>query len=207
MSELEQRFTGSRLGTGDQILAAAATAFGRLGYARTTMGDIAKEAGSTRPTVYAYFSSKEGIFHVLAERLRDTFLAIQEVPEDLPTVEIIRHGDIGYLRAYSSNMALLTIVQHQSLSDTAMQGIWEDVHGRATRRHRRFLERLVESGEAEPVTSLETISEAITGLVMRFSQLVATDPSRFDSLAEDLVQLHVQMLGLKGDPSISVNVD
>lgn len=207
MSPPEQRLADSRTGTGDQILTAAATVFGRLGYARTTMSDIAKAAGTTRPTVYAYFSSKEEIFHVLTERLRDAFLAIQEVPEDLPVFEIIRRGDIGYLHAYSSNMALLTIVQHQSLSDPAMQGLWEDVHGRATRRHRRFLERLVENGQAEPVASPEVISEAITGLVMRFGQLVATDPARFDVLAADLVQLHVQMLGLRGDSPISVNVD
>lgn len=69
--------------------------------------------------------------------------------------------------------------------------------GRATQRHLHFLERLVDSGQADPVTALETISEAVTGLVMLFSQLVAANPSRFDALGEQIVQLHVQMLGLK----------
>jgi AcrR family transcriptional regulator len=176
---------------------AASAVFARLGYERSTMADIAREAKTTRPTVYAYFASKEAIFTVLTEQLRDTFVAIQDVPDDLSPAEIIRHADIEYLRAYTSNLALLTIISHQSLGDPAMQGLWEEVHGRANRRHLRFLERLVENGVADPVAPLETISEAITGLVMRFSQLVAADPSRFDALGDDMVTLHLSMLGLR----------
>lgn len=197
MSQPQQNLGDTRAGTGDQILVAASHVFARLGYARSTIADIAKEAGTTRPTVYAYFSSKDRIFQVLTERLRDSFLEIQEVPEDLPPVEIIRRGDLGYLRIYTSNIGLLTIIQHQSLSDPAMHGLWEEVHGRVNRRHRRFLERLVESGQADPVAPLETISEAITGLVMRFGQLVAANPSRFDALGQDMVRLHVEMLGMR----------
>ncbi len=44
-----------------QIVAAAKERFMRYGYAKTTMGDIAEEAGLSRQTLYNAFSSKEEI--------------------------------------------------------------------------------------------------------------------------------------------------
>ena len=43
------------------ILAAAETIFARYGFRKTTVDDIAKEAGLSRATVYLYFASKEEI--------------------------------------------------------------------------------------------------------------------------------------------------
>ena len=48
------------------ILMAAARAFARGGYHVTTMQDIAREAGYTPPSLYAYFTGKEQIFGELA---------------------------------------------------------------------------------------------------------------------------------------------
>jgi AcrR family transcriptional regulator len=49
----------------EHILNAAAQAFAREGYDRTTMGNIAAEAGYTAPTLYAYFKGKADIFEAL----------------------------------------------------------------------------------------------------------------------------------------------
>ncbi|WP_185995965.1 TetR/AcrR family transcriptional regulator [Nocardioides campestrisoli] len=195
----EKTDRAARTGTDEQILHAAAGVFTRLGYTRTTIADIATEAGSTRPTVYSYFSSKEDVFRRLAERVRDQFTAAQRVPEDLPADQIIRLADIGYLRSYSENAGLLTILQHQALADPSMSDLWQEMHTRINRSHIRFMERLVEEGEAVPAASLDSIANAVNGLVMRFSQLVADDPSRFDKLADDLVRIHLAMLGLTPD--------
>ncbi len=48
-----------------QILIAAATVIVRLGYDKTTMGDIAAEAGVSRRTVYLYFKGKDELFEAL----------------------------------------------------------------------------------------------------------------------------------------------
>jgi AcrR family transcriptional regulator len=62
-----------------QVLAAAAVAFARGGFAATSMDDVAAEAGITRLIVYRHFESKEELYRaVLAgvtERIRDEFLA------------------------------------------------------------------------------------------------------------------------------------
>jgi AcrR family transcriptional regulator len=45
-----------------RAIAAAADVFLRYGYARTTMGDIAKAAGMSRPALYLLFPGKEQAF-------------------------------------------------------------------------------------------------------------------------------------------------
>lgn len=61
---------------------AAAETFMRYGFARTTMGDIAKAAGMSRPALYLLFPGKEQLFaaatRFLAERrLEETRQALQ----------------------------------------------------------------------------------------------------------------------------------
>jgi AcrR family transcriptional regulator len=50
------------------IVTAAATCFGRWGYIRTRMEDIAKEAGIARPALYRYFSGKDALIHEVIVR-------------------------------------------------------------------------------------------------------------------------------------------
>jgi len=45
------------------VLRAAAAAFNRDGFAITSMDDVAKDVGITKPTLYQYFSSKEDILY------------------------------------------------------------------------------------------------------------------------------------------------
>src|SRR5512146_1787171 len=51
-----------------QILDAAEAVIIRLGYDKTTMSDIAEEAGASRRTVYLYFQGKEELFEALLYR-------------------------------------------------------------------------------------------------------------------------------------------
>lgn len=188
--------SASRPSTYEHILDSAAAVFTRAGYAGTTMTDIALASGTTRPTVYAYFSSKEEVFRHLTERVRDQFLAIQHVPADLPAAEIVEQTDIQYLRAYTLNEGLLTAIRQQALADPAMGQLWREVHERGNRRHVRFIRRIAAAGEAEPAGSPEAIAEAVTGMVMRFSELIVQDPRRMESLSRELVDLHLRLLGL-----------
>ena len=45
-----------------QIVTAASLAFGTRGYAATNVADIARSAGISKPMVYHYFGSKEGLY-------------------------------------------------------------------------------------------------------------------------------------------------
>jgi AcrR family transcriptional regulator len=63
-----------------QMLEAADRVFARRGYQAASMDEIAAEVGVTKPMLYAYFGSKEGLYlasvqragEMLAQRLRDS---------------------------------------------------------------------------------------------------------------------------------------
>jgi len=66
------------------MLAIAAREFGRRGFASVTMDEIAEAAGISKPMLYAYFGSKEGLFVAAAEaagdRLRERVRAAVKTP-------------------------------------------------------------------------------------------------------------------------------
>ncbi|MER6632363.1 helix-turn-helix domain-containing protein [Streptomyces sp. NPDC000987] len=58
----------------EAVLDAAYTCFTRHGVRRTTMDDIARAAGMSRPAVYQHVRNKEDAFHRLVERMLDDAL-------------------------------------------------------------------------------------------------------------------------------------
>jgi AcrR family transcriptional regulator len=56
-----------------EILHAAGRAFSRQGFDSVTIHDIAKEAGYTAPSLYAYFKGKQEIIDALLAAVRDEF--------------------------------------------------------------------------------------------------------------------------------------
>src|SRR5262245_29713183 len=61
--------------TRERILAAAFARFAHYGFRRTSMEDIAAEAGVSRAALYLQFRNKEEIFRSLSRELHDTALA------------------------------------------------------------------------------------------------------------------------------------
>jgi AcrR family transcriptional regulator len=51
-----------------QILDAAARMFASYGFNKTNMGDVVREAGVARATLYKYYSSKDALFHAVVSR-------------------------------------------------------------------------------------------------------------------------------------------
>ncbi len=51
-----------------QILAIASVAFGTHGFVGTNVADVARAAGISKPLVYAYFGSKEGLYAACLDR-------------------------------------------------------------------------------------------------------------------------------------------
>lgn len=64
-----------------QIVAVAVTEFAARGYARASMVEIASRAGISKPLVYQYFGSKEGLYlaglHAVAGQLLDRLEAAE----------------------------------------------------------------------------------------------------------------------------------
>jgi len=62
-----------------RILEAATAVFFRYGYKRTTMGDLAKAAGLSRPALYLRFCNKERIFEAACRQIMARSLGEIEV--------------------------------------------------------------------------------------------------------------------------------
>lgn len=179
------------------LLDSAERTFCRLGYTHTTIATLADDAGVTRPTVYAYFPSKDDVFRALAERVRDEILALQERIDATSPRLIGRTGVVGYLHAYVRHHAMLTIIAHQALFDPDMHALHAEIHERPTRRHARFLARLEAQGMASLAAPATELSEMVTGIVMRFADIAAAAPERLPELTVQLLAAYERLTGMQ----------
>ncbi|HEX8121560.1 MAG TPA: TetR/AcrR family transcriptional regulator [Solirubrobacteraceae bacterium] len=62
----------------EQMLAVALPLFAERGYHAVSVDEVATGAGVTKPMVYAYFGSKEGLFQACATRAADRLVAALE---------------------------------------------------------------------------------------------------------------------------------
>lgn len=181
-----------------QLLQAAESVFAEKGYADTTMALIAEAAGVTRPTVYAYFTSKDDVLAGVAVAVRDYFLSLQEeagaTPEE--TFELTLRQ---YLREFIKHFGALVVIEHQALSDPAYASLADEIHRRTNRRHEKFIQKLVDAGQARPRVSPGMIAELVTGASLRFASLAGDDPRAEREYGDALVAAHLAMLNLVPD--------
>lgn len=85
----------------ERILQAATDLFARQGYANTTMAQIVRALGVTKPFVYYYFRDKQEIFETLSWRPTvDCFTSLDFADGDeRPAVEKVKEGIERLIRA------------------------------------------------------------------------------------------------------------
>ncbi|WP_134322208.1 TetR/AcrR family transcriptional regulator [Cumulibacter soli] len=178
------------------IAEAASHVFADLGYAQASITAIAKASGVTRPTVYTYFESKYEILRTVAEQMRDELLQAQENVTDDPE-EILRTTTHANLTQWSRNFGVLTVIQHEALHDPAFVRLLDNINSRATRRHRRFIEKLTADGRAEPMLAPQEIVQLHLGATQRMAMLVWRDPKKLDVHADALYRSLKVLINLK----------
>ncbi len=67
-----------------RILDEATRLFGRRGYGSTSVRELAEAAGVTKPTLYYWFQSKEGLFVAAVERQLETLRSLVHDVMELP---------------------------------------------------------------------------------------------------------------------------
>jgi AcrR family transcriptional regulator len=77
----------------DQLLIVARKIFAERGFQATTMDDIAKEAGFTKPILYQYFESKTELYREIVNQTAETLLnslrsAVAEVESPRAKIEV-----------------------------------------------------------------------------------------------------------------------
>ena len=186
------------------LIAAARITFSRLGYARTTVADITERADVSRATFYVYFASKDDVFRVLTEQLHDEFLEAQEAhgadPDD--QVAVAAASVTRFVDVYARNLAFITVLEHQALTDEDLRTMWQGIRERLLKRMTRFVRHLVREGVAHPVAPPDMVATAASGMAVRFAPLIAASPADRPLIMRHLVRLYLQTLGIAPESSV-----
>jgi AcrR family transcriptional regulator len=180
------------------LVTAAKDAFSALGYARTTVADITDRADVSRATFYVYFASKDDVFRVLTEQLRDEFLEAQRArsaDRDDP-VAVATAAVTDFVDVYAANLAFITVLEHQALTDPELRDLWHGIRERLLKRMTRFVRALVADGVAHPLAPPDMVATAASGMAVRFAPLIAARPADREQILDHLRRLYLQTLGI-----------
>lgn len=152
------------------ILKAARHLFLVRGYAATTIGSIADEAGVVVDTLYAVVGRKPELFRLLIE----TAISGEDAPvgsEDRAYVKEIRSATGARRKLQIYVAALLTIhprlaplflvLRGAASSDPALAKLWKEISERRARMMQRFAADLIETGEVRPELGADVVADIL----------------------------------------------
>jgi len=129
----------------DEIVRAAAVAFGEVGYRTATLEAIAERAGLSKVTLYRYVGSKEELLSLVVERIIDEFQGglRRIVAERRPASETLRRIIRYQVELLAAHLPFLTVFFSEE------SGLPAPMAARATRAKREYdqtIERVVREG-------------------------------------------------------------
>ncbi len=131
------------------ILRAAFTAFARYGLRRTSMADIAKGAGMSRPALYLHYAGKEDIFNALVrihfERSEMAVVRVLATPGDTVSILLAAFHAIDG-DAMEAMMNSPHADEILSADTPFSQPAVQEAHTRITRHIARWIEAGVAAG-------------------------------------------------------------
>jgi len=141
-------------GARERLLRAATVLFARKGYAATTVREIVEAAGVTKPVLYYYFHSKEGLFQALcglAIAAHDGVLEeIRQAP-GTPTEKIrLLFDRVFALIQENVEMVRVLDAVYYGPPDASPPFDFERLHGAFHLALRRFVEEGIACGELQP---------------------------------------------------------
>ncbi|OPG72423.1 TetR family transcriptional regulator [Pseudomonas ogarae] len=155
----------------DQIIQAATEHFGRYGYEKTTVSNVAKSVGFSKAYIYKFFSSKQAIGEVICANRLATVIG---VVEGLVLAEPAASGKLTAL-FYGLQQAGGDLLFHDrglcDVASVAVRDQWLSV-SRHQARLREIISQIIlegrETGEFERKTPLDEVVGAIYVLMQSY---------------------------------------
>ncbi len=151
-----------------KLVAAARRVFEAQGVTEARIVDIAKEAGVAVGSFYTYFESKEELLREVAATLFHEL--IPPLPPDIgpdPRARI-EAGNRAYVKAYRKHARILALVQHQTLSDSTLRGLYDAGRAAFIDRVERSIRRLQREGVTPKDVSANLAANILAGMVHEF---------------------------------------
>lgn len=150
-----------------KLLEAAATCFGRHGYAATRIGDITEEAGMSPASFYRHFPDKPAI---LVEALREPLDALLGA-----TGPLTEHGDLDFdaivarntefFRVYAAHRRVLRVLRElAALHEEGLEAVWLQTRQGYVDRIAGWLQRLARDGRLH-TTDVDVLADALGGVL------------------------------------------
>ena len=180
-----------------ELLAAARSAFEDRGYGSTTVAEITRRAGVSRATFYVYFASKEEVFAVLSEQVRDQFMRAQDLdsvdPDDVEGV--LRRTIATTLEGTVDNLALMAVLNHQAVADESIRALWREVQHEAVHRTASYVHQQARAGRVHPVADAEALGLMGAGMNDRYAPLVVAGSIEAKVAVEEMHHIWMACLG------------
>ena len=152
-----------------QMIAVAEQMFAERGYQAAAMDEIAERVGVSKPMIYEYFGSKEGLFVACIRQARAELLAVTtESIAGLESVEdALRSGLIAFFEFTDSHRRSWELIRHEAT--VAGQAAVDEIE--AIRQQQTAINvRLFASFRPDvPSRDLEATAEIIVGACERLS--------------------------------------
>ena len=183
------------------LVTAAREIFERDGFGDARITDIADRAGVSHGTFYTYFTSKEGVFRVVADMtVGEIFTATRLGPEtgDDP-VSRVQASIRLYLNAYRTHAKIIMVLEEVSSRDDHFRRLWVDLRQVFADRAAARIEHLQRDGLADPRLAPATAALALGGMVEHFAHVWLALDQAFDEdhVVATLTRLWGQAIGLE----------
>ncbi|MGW0037073.1 TetR/AcrR family transcriptional regulator [Gordonia sp. NPDC003376] len=186
------------------LIAAARQIFERDGFSDARLTDITVAASCSTGTFYTYFDSKEEILDaVLAEAHEDMlhpgFPHVESGSEDDP-IAVLEAANRAYFEAYKRNAKLRLVLEQVTAN---MPEFREKRRQRGlvfARRNARHIEKLQETGLADPDLDAMGAAQALSGMVSRMAYqafAIGVDEVSMDDLTFTATRLWANAIGLR----------
>lgn len=149
--------------TRKQILDASLRLFSERGFARTTVRDIARQAGITDAAIYYHFDSKRDVLEALVEErgFLNSLQNLERLSADLPLLDMLMWTARGAVNIMDDNRDFLRLIIMEGLGgDEAALEQYDRLLGLWERALTTVLRRYEDKGEL-PANSPESLSRHV----------------------------------------------
>ncbi len=181
-----------------QIIDAAIRVLARQGYARTSLLEIAKEAGMSKGALHYHYPTKEALIHAVLEAACNVVQARTVEawsPSDNP-FEALRKSleELWATRAQRTDEALVVAdLLALSLYDESLRATLAEFYELGARQIREYLEEHLVSLGLEPRISLDLLPRVVIGMLDGLVMQAFVDP---DALSPDEVVDAIQTIAV-----------
>lgn len=194
--------TGQDMAVRERLLREALTLFNAKGYAATSVREIVAAAGVSKPTLYYYFSNKEGIYLALMTSTMVTFQAAVEqlvVPQGTARQRLLRFST-GVFDLFVEHLAVVRLIyaiyfgppqgapafRHQEFYDLMLRVVG------------KMVEEGIASGEFRPLPVPDLTWVVISCMNTVMEEQLCNQPPRVERAALERM-LELVLAGIKAE--------